>query len=55
MYITTAPSTTPPPVKRRNEPCLLPWIGRRLAALRGETPEALAALTFANSAVFLGD
>ncbi|HCE40721.1 TatD family hydrolase [Alcanivorax sp. 521-1] len=45
----------PPPVKRRNEPCLLPWIGRRLAALRGETPEALAALTFANSAVFLGD
>lgn len=45
----------PPPVKRRNEPCLLPWVGQRLAALRGETPEALAALTFANSQVLFGE
>ncbi|ASK33682.1 hydrolase TatD [Alcanivorax sp. N3-2A] len=44
----------PPPRKRRNEPALLPWIGERVAALRGDTPDHLAALTLANSRRFLG-
>lgn len=37
------------PVKQRNEPAFLPWIGRRLAMLRGETETALAARTLANA------
>lgn len=44
----------PPPRKRRNEPALLPWIGQRVATLRGETPEQLAELTLANTRQFLG-
>lgn len=44
----------PPPRKRRNEPCLLPWIGQRVAALRDISPESLAALTLANTRRFLG-
>tara|TARA_A100001391_G_scaffold74115_3_gene47940 strand:- start:42 stop:857 length:816 start_codon:yes stop_codon:yes gene_type:complete len=43
----------PPPVKRRNEPCFLPWIGRRLATLRGEDEADLAARTLANTRRFL--
>ena len=43
-----------PPRKRRNEPCYLPWIGRRIAALRGESETDLAARTFANTRAFLG-
>ncbi|MFP1682739.1 TatD family hydrolase [Alloalcanivorax sp. C16-1] len=42
-----------PAVKRRNEPCHLPWIGRRLAALRGEEEAELAARTLANTYRFL--
>ncbi len=43
-----------PPRKRRNEPCLLPWIGQRVAALRDTSPQSLAALTLANTRRFLG-
>ncbi|MGI9576407.1 TatD family hydrolase [Alloalcanivorax xenomutans] len=43
----------PPAKKRRNEPCLLPWIGERVAALRGETTQALAQQTLANTLAFL--
>lgn len=43
-----------PPRKRRNEPCYLPWIGRRVAALRGEDEITLAARTLANTRAFLG-
>ncbi|MED5240290.1 MAG: TatD family hydrolase [Pseudomonadota bacterium] len=39
----------PPPKKRRNEPSILPWIGQRIATLRGQDVEALAALTSANA------
>ena len=42
-----------PPRKRRNEPCYLPWIGRRVAGLRGESEADLAARTFANTRAFL--
>lgn len=42
-----------PPVRQRNEPAFLPWIGRRLAALRGEDETALAARTLANARRFL--
>jgi TatD DNase family protein len=44
----------PPPKKQRNEPALLPWIGQRVAALRGETPARLATQTLANTRQFLG-
>lgn len=44
----------PPPRKRRNEPCLLPWIGQRVAALRSDTPENVAATTVENTRRFLG-
>jgi len=43
-----------PPRKRRNEPCYLPWIGQRVAALRGESEADLAAGTLANTRAFLG-
>lgn len=44
----------PPARKRRNEPCLLPWIGQRVAALRSTSAESLAGLTLANTRRFLG-
>ncbi|MEE2869455.1 MAG: hydrolase TatD, partial [Pseudomonadota bacterium] len=36
--------------KRRNEPCLLPWIGQRVATLREQEVTALAAITSDNAA-----
>jgi len=39
----------PPPKKRRNEPSLLPWIGQRVAQLRGQQTEEVAAITYANA------
>lgn len=44
----------PPPRKRRNEPALLPWIGRRVAQLRGENTDRLADITVENTRRFLG-
>src|SRR5271165_5265672 len=44
----------PRPASRRNEPAYLPHIARTLAALRGESLEALAATTTANAARFFG-
>ena len=38
-----------PPVRGRNEPALLPWIVRALAACRGESSEAVARCSWANS------
>ncbi|MEE2869541.1 MAG: TatD family hydrolase [Pseudomonadota bacterium] len=40
----------PPVQKRRNEPCLLPWIGQRVATLREQEVTALAAITSDNAA-----
>jgi TatD DNase family protein len=42
----------PPPKSRRNEPAHLPHIARALAALRGESPETLAADTTRNALRF---
>ncbi|MDX1407897.1 MAG: TatD family hydrolase [Saprospiraceae bacterium] len=39
----------PPPKKRRNEPSMLPWIGQRIANLRGQDVDAVAAMTSANA------
>ena len=39
----------PPPKKRRNEPSLLPWIGRRIAELRNQENDTLARITFDNA------
>jgi len=57
MLETDAPYLKPrnlqPKVRtHRNEPCWLPWIGGAVAALRGSTPERLAALTSANTQAF---
>ncbi|MCK0536524.1 TatD family hydrolase [Alcanivorax quisquiliarum] len=38
-----------PPVRGRNEPALLPWIVRQLAACRDEAPETVAQATYENS------
>ncbi|HWG70162.1 MAG TPA: TatD family hydrolase [Steroidobacteraceae bacterium] len=42
----------PSPKSRRNEPCYLPHIARTVAALRGESLEALAAATTRNATRF---
>ena len=39
----------PPPKKRRNEPSLLPWIGKRVATLREQDVASVAQLTYANA------
>jgi TatD DNase family protein len=44
----------PKPATRRNEPRWLPHINAVVAQCRGETPEALAAITHANSLRFFG-
>lgn len=41
----------PPPKKRRNEPSLLPWVGQRIATLRGQAVETVAEMTSANAKV----
>lgn len=38
-----------PPKKRRNEPSLLPWIGKRVATLREQDVASVAQLTSANA------
>lgn len=45
---------TAPPANRRNEPGFLGHILNRVAALRGESAEALAAITYANSQRLFG-
>jgi TatD DNase family protein len=44
----------PRPKARRNEPAFLPHIARAVAALRGESPDALAATTTRNAVRFFG-
>ncbi len=44
----------PRPKSRRNEPAYLPHIARAVAALRGESPDALAAATVGNAVRFFG-
>jgi TatD DNase family protein len=44
----------PRPRSRRNEPAFLPHIARAVAALRGESPDALAASSTANAVRFFG-
>lgn len=44
-----------PPKKRRNEPSLLPWIGQRIAQLRGQEIEAVAAMTSNNAKALFAD
>jgi TatD DNase family protein len=44
----------PRPKSRRNEPAFLPHIARAVAALRGESPDALAAATVRNAVRFFG-
>jgi TatD DNase family protein len=44
----------PRPKSRRNEPAFLPHIARTVAALRGESPDALAAATTRNAVRFFG-
>ena len=39
----------PPPKKRRNEPSLLPWIGKRVASLRGQDVAQVAGMTSENA------
>jgi TatD DNase family protein len=47
-------SLRPHPASRRNEPAWLPEVARVLAALRGESVEALAAHTTATARAFFG-
>jgi TatD DNase family protein len=44
----------PIPKSRRNEPCFLPHIAQRVAQLRGEPLESLAAATTRNAILFFG-
>lgn len=44
----------PRPKSRRNEPAFLPHIARTVAALRGESPQDLAAATTQNAVRFFG-
>jgi TatD DNase family protein len=44
----------PRPKSRRNEPAFLPHVARSVAALRGESPAALAAMTTRNAVRFFG-
>lgn len=44
----------PRPKARRNEPAFLPHIAQAVAALRGETPESVAAATTRNAVRFFG-
>ncbi|HTB28974.1 MAG TPA: TatD family hydrolase, partial [Steroidobacteraceae bacterium] len=44
----------PRPKSRRNEPAFLPHIARAVAALRSESPDALAAVTVRNAVRFFG-
>ena len=44
----------PRPKSRRNEPAFLPHIARTVAALRGESPQDLAAATTRNAVRFFG-
>ena len=47
---TDSPYLAPEPVRgRRNEPTNVRYVCEKLAALRGETPEEVAALTTANA------
>jgi TatD DNase family protein len=45
---------TPRPKSRRNEPAYLPHIAREVAKIRGESPDALAAMTTLNAVRFFG-
>ncbi len=42
----------PRPRSRRNEPAFLPWVARRVAECRGETPALVARQTHANAVRF---
>jgi TatD DNase family protein len=44
----------PRPKSRRNEPAFLPHVARSVAALRGESPEAVATATTRNAVRFFG-
>ncbi|NKF21637.1 TatD family hydrolase [Solimonas marina] len=51
------PRTAPKAVvgsNRRNEPCLLPWVARAVAAARGQDEAEVAAYTSANARRFFG-
>lgn len=45
----------PPAKKRRNEPATLPWIGQRVAQLRGQQGDAVAAFTHGNALRLFGE
>ena len=52
---TDSPYLTPVPHRgKRNEPAFIPLIGAQVAAVRGLTPEALAAATTANAETLFG-
>ena len=48
------PRNSPKPHGRRNEPALLPWVVRELAAARGQSEEHVASITTANAMRFFG-
>jgi len=48
------PGSTERRNERRNEPAFLPWVVRRLAEARGESPEQTAAFTTATARKFFG-
>ena len=48
-YLLPRDLPAPPPKKRRNEPSLLPWIGKRVATLREQDVASVAQLTSANA------
>ena len=48
-YLLPRDRPEPPPKKRRNEPALLPWIGQRVAQLRGQQTQDVAAMTYQNA------
>ena len=55
MIETDAPYLAPVPKRgRRNEPAFVPHVAAALARMRGETPEEVAADTWANTARFFG-
>ena len=52
---TDSPYLAPEPVRgRRNEPANVRFVAEKLAEIRGEDPDELAAYTFANAARFYG-
>ena len=57
MIVTDAPfllprTIEPRPKERRNEPAFLVWVARKIAALRGESIDAVAGYTEANARRF---